>query len=100
MGVGRGAGVEAGDWGGVERVRWEGRGGLVRGTERGGACVGVLGGDAGGLRAWALVEALRMRMGGRRMRGSVGLWGCLCGVGSGEEADLVFWRAGSSYAGL
>ena len=27
----------------------------------------------------------RMWMGGRRMRGSVGLWGCLCGVRSGEE---------------
>ena len=53
--------------------------------------MGVLGGDAGGLRAWALVEAWRMRMGGRRMRGSVGLWGCLCGVGSEEEALSSIW---------
>ena len=47
--MGRGAGLEAGDWGGVERVRWGVRGGRVRGTERAGACVEVLGGDAGGV---------------------------------------------------
>ena len=48
MGVGRGAGLEAGDWGGVERVRCGVRGGRVRGTERADACVEVLGGEAGG----------------------------------------------------
>ena len=47
MGVGRGAGLEVGGWGGVERVRWGVRGGRMGGTERAGACVEVLGGDAG-----------------------------------------------------
>ena len=47
MGVGRGAGLEVGGWRGVERVRWGVRGGRMGGTERAGACVEVLGGDAG-----------------------------------------------------
>ena len=93
--MGRGAGLEAGDWGGVERVRWGVRGGRVRGTERAGACVEVLGGEAGGLRAWAVVEAWRMWMGGRRMRGSVGMWGCVCGVGCGGEEGRSSVSAGS-----
>ena len=80
-------------WSGGGRLGRGRAGASGRGANRTGEGHGACGCVSGGARrrrgGWGCcvrgLEAWRMWMGGRRMRGSVGLWGCVCGVRCGEE---------------